>query len=111
MERGRCQLEICGTSLLEKGPGQHLLTVLLLIPFNYLPWLRMVEEFSSQWVSGDLIIGSILEYAIFASTALIISFGNTNFSLIMIELEFELVMVSKDNLALLILVGVPWCCS
>jgi hypothetical protein len=105
------QLEIFSTSLLKEGSGQHLLTVLLLIPFNHLPWLRMVEEFSSQGVSGDLIIGSILEYAIFASTALIISFGNTNFSLIMIELEFELVMVSKDNLALLILVGVPWGCS
>ena len=34
---------ICGTSLLE-GPGQHLLTVLLQIPFNYLSWSKVRIE-------------------------------------------------------------------
>ena len=35
--------DLCGTSLLE-GPGQHLLTVLLQIPFNYLSWSKVRIE-------------------------------------------------------------------
>ena len=34
---------ICGTCLLE-GPGQHLLKVLLQIPFNYLSWSKVRIE-------------------------------------------------------------------
>ena len=39
----------CGTNLLE-GPGQHLLTVLLSIPFNYLPCLK-ADWFASAAIS------------------------------------------------------------
>jgi hypothetical protein len=34
------QKGICGTSLFE-GPGQHLLTVFLSMPYDYLPFTRV----------------------------------------------------------------------
>jgi hypothetical protein len=40
---GTASVGICGTGLLE-GHGQHLLTVLLLIPFNYLPLIFNFEQ-------------------------------------------------------------------
>ena len=38
------QSDIMGGTILLKGPGQHLIPVLLLIPFNYLPFMFNFEQ-------------------------------------------------------------------
>ena len=51
---------ICCTSQLE-GPGQHLLTVLLSIPFNHLPWSKKASKYvSTGFLSSSLHFISII---------------------------------------------------